>query len=243
MPKTSNPLVKSSGGQATNIILTVIVLVVAVVVIGGVLLFSGKGQSGGGVDPAVLRKPDSHVLSQAPDNKVTLVEFYDLQCPACYQYYTAVTKQIEQQYQGRITFVTRNFPLDAHPLAMQAAKTVEAAGLQGKYREMYHMTYDNWESWAPAPDGTPSHDQQRATTQLDSFAQKLGLDLNRLHKDMNSPQVTGFIERDKADGNAANVQSTPSFFINGKQFQPKGAKTVEDLVNAFRGELDKELNK
>src|SRR5437763_17162000 len=101
MPKTSNPLVKQSGGPTINIILAVVVLVVAVAVIGGVLLFSGTSKnsnpnSNGAAVPAdVLRKPDSNVVGQAPDNKVTLVEFYDFQCPACAQYYP-ITKQIEQ---------------------------------------------------------------------------------------------------------------------------------------------------
>src|SRR5437016_5138097 len=100
MPKTTNPLAKKSA-FSINVILTLIVVVAAAVVIGGVLVFNGNG---GKNSAAVLRRPDSNTLSVAPDNRVTLVEFLDYQCPACHNYYAGITKKLEQDYQGRITF-------------------------------------------------------------------------------------------------------------------------------------------
>ncbi len=84
--------------------------------IGGVLLTnSGNNQSAAAAVPAgVLHKPDSHTLTEAPVDKVTVVEFLDYQCPACAAYYQNVIQSVEQDYQGQITFVVRNFPLDMH---------------------------------------------------------------------------------------------------------------------------------
>jgi protein-disulfide isomerase len=245
MPKTTNPLTKRSGASI-NIILTVIVVVVAAVVIGGVLLLNGNHNEGSSatVSADVLRKPDSHTLTQSPDNKVTVVEFLDYQCPSCAQYYKGITQRLEQDYQGRITFVTRNYPLDMHPLAVPAAKAAEAAALQGKYKEMYHAIYDNYQSWALSPDGqNVSSDAQKAGAQFDQFAQQVGLDLQRFHQDMQSPQVADRINRDKADGDQAKVQGTPTIFVNGQQFQGKPNSTAAQIDQQLRGELDKELGK
>lgn len=251
MSKNQNPVTKKSGASI-NIILTVIVVIVAVVVIGGVLYFKNSGNSNttgsGASQPTVaadvLRKSDSHLLTEASNGKVTVTEFLDYQCPGCHAYYQGLTKQIEQDYAGRITFVTRNYPLQMHPLAQPAARAAEAAGLQGKYKEMYHALYDNYQSWAIAADGkNVSDDQAKATAQFDNYAQQIGLDLTKFHQDIASPAVQSKIDADIADGNKAGVQGTPTIFINGKQFDTNGVQTYQQLAQKFRQELDAELNK
>lgn len=246
MPKNSNPLTKKSG-PSTNMILTIIVAVAAVLIVGAVLLFSGSGNdnsnAGGSRVPAeVLTNPSSHTLSESPDGKVTVVEFLDYQCPMCKKYYDNITKQVEQDYQGRITFVTRNFPLDMHPLAMLAAKATEAAALQGKYEEMYHGVYDEWQSWAVAPDGKQtSDDEQQARAVFDGIAQRSGLDLAKFHQDMDSPQVQQQIDRDIADGEKAGIEGTPTIFVNGQKWQPSDVQTFDEAAKQFRQHLDQEL--
>jgi protein-disulfide isomerase len=244
MSKKSNPLTRRRG-MSSNFVLTAIVLIVAIAVIGGVLVFHGDNNKQGGAASAAraeaLRKPDSHTLSEARGDKVTVVEFLDYQCPSCAAYYKNLTKQIEHEYAGRITFVTRNFPLDVHPLAMPAGQAAEAAALQGKYQQMYRALFDQYDSWAVASDGeNVSQDEQRARARFDEFGRQIGLDLARFHQDMASPQVTERIERDKADGQKAGVSGTPTLFINGKQFEASG-QTFQDVAGQFRAEIDKEL--
>jgi protein-disulfide isomerase len=249
MPKTTkNPLTRTRG-VSINTVLTVVVVVVAVVVFGGVLLVNrsdaptGSAPGAAAVPMEVLRKPDSHTLTEAGDGKVTVVEFLDYQCPACAGYYMNVTKKLEQDYAGRITFVTRNFPLQMHPLAVPAAKAAEAAALQGKYSEMYHALFDNYLSWARTEDGNgASADPARAQAHFDEFARQIGLDLDRFHQDMNSAEVAQRIERDQADGDTAGVTGTPTIFVNGQQFTPTGNSFAE--VDAqLRALLDAELAK
>lgn len=247
--KTTKPL-GTRRGPSANIILTATVVLVAVAVIGGVLLFSGgnnqddnQGADAAAVPAEQLRTPDSHTLIEASDGKVTVVEFLDYQCPACAAYYKNITKQVEQDYDGRITFVTRNFPLEMHPLAMPAARAAEAASLQGSYRQMYHALYDNYPSWALTPDGqSMSDDEQRARTQFDQFAQQIGLDLDQFHRDMASQQVTDRINQDKTAGEQVGVQGTPTIFVNGMQFEPTG-QTFPAVADQLRGQLDQELNR
>src|SRR5215510_3237786 len=89
-----------------------------------------------------------------------------------------------------------------HPNAMPAAKAVVAAGKQGKFWEMHDVVSQN--------------SSQLGGDKLKELAGQVGLDVPRWEKDTNSPDVQAAIDKDSADGRAANVQGTPTFFINGK---------------------------
>ncbi|AXB42193.1 DsbA family protein [Amycolatopsis albispora] len=245
--RSSNP-VTAKRGLSPNIVVTLVIVVVAALVLGGILLFGGSedGDNGGAgdqprVSAEVLRKPDSHTLIEAPDGKVTLVEFLDYQCPACASYYRNITSKIEQDYAGRITFVTRNFPLEMHPLAVPAAEAAEAAALQGKYREMYHALYDNFQQWAVSPDGqNVNSDAAAAKALFSGYAEQLGLDMAKYEADLGSPQVRAAIEQGRADGQQAGVTSTPTLFVNGIKFQPQG-DTFGAVDKELRELIDREL--
>ncbi|MFE2756107.1 DsbA family protein [Actinosynnema sp. NPDC059335] len=225
-------------GPSLNAILTGVVVLVAVLVIGGVLLFN-RSDEGGTAPKEALFPAGAHTLSRVEGDKVTLVEFLDFQCPACASYYANITKELERDYQGRITFVTRNFPLQMHPLAVPAARAAEAAGKQGKFAEMYHALYDGFDQWAVDGQST-SDDLPRATAKFEEFATAIGLDLARFRADVASPEVQEIIDRDVADGRELGVSSTPTFFVNGEKFQPAEG-TIAEVEREMRGKLDAAL--
>lgn len=253
MARKSRSSVTSPRGLSANVIITIAIVVVAAVVIGGVLLFNrseddntGDNTGGGGGDgpiPTELRvHGDSNLLAEAEgasEGKVTIVEFLDYQCPACAAYYMNVTKQLEEDYAGRITFVTRNFPLDSHPLAQQAARAAEAAALQGKYREMYHQLYDNYEQWAVNGQQV-SDNTQRATTLFEGYATTIGLDIAQYRAALTDPSVQERIDADAAAGQKVGVDSTPTFFVNGQKFVPEGDK-FSDVADQMREQIDAAL--
>ncbi len=241
--KQQNPLTVRKGLSA-NAWTTIAIAVVAVLVIGGVLIFNQRDSTGPGprVVPAeMLRKPDSNLLTQASNNTVTVVEFLDYQCPACESYYQNVTKKLEQDYADRITFVTRNFPLEIHPLAIAAGKAAEAAALQGKYHEMYDKLYSGYRAWAVTGDGqTIGNDRSRAQDRFETYAQEIGLDLPRFRADAASPAVQQRIDRDLADGKQADITGTPMIFVNGTKFAPTG-KAYDAIAEELRGRIDRAL--
>jgi len=251
MARKSRSSVTAPRGLSANVIITIAIVVVAAVVIGGVLLFNGSGEDssgdggggGGGTVPTELRvQSDSNLLTEAEGasaGKVTIVEFLDYQCPACAAYYLNVTKQLEADYAGRITFVTRNFPLDSHPLAQQAARAAEAAALQGRYKEMYHQLYDNYEQWAVNGQQV-SDDADRAATLFEEYATAIGLDLAKYQEALTAPSVQERIEADVAAGREVGVDSTPTFFVNGEKFQPEGDK-FSDVADQLREQIDAAL--
>lgn len=247
MPKSSNP-VTTRGGASINLVLTVIVLLVAVGVIGGVLYAKGgtNNQQQPGPDQTVpaatLNPPDANTLSKSPDGKVVLTEFLDFQCPSCQQFYQQLTKELEQKYQGRITYVTRNYPLvQAHPLSMLAAHASEAAAAQGKYPQMYHELNDNWNTWALDSPGAqePSSNAPRAQQLFTSYAQQIGLDVNKFQQDLNSPAIDAKVKKDMADGDKAGVSGTPTFFLNGKKLDFSNGVSKQ----SFYQQIDQALGK
>ncbi|MGH3545376.1 MAG: DsbA family protein [Mycobacteriales bacterium] len=228
-------------GISANAILTAAVVTIAIGIIVGALLVnrSNNGGEDAGSGGSQLQR---HTLIEAADKKVTVVEFLDYQCPACASFYTGVTKQLERDYSGRITFVARNFPLEVHPLALPAARAAEAAAEQDKYSQMYHALYDNYRQWAVSSGGGISDDTDRAEARFEDYARAIGLDIDRFRRDAASPEIGRHIETDLADGARAGVTSTPGIFVNGKKFQPTG-DSYADVDRQLRELLDSELKR
>ena len=149
-----------------------------------------------------------HVEGKA-DSKVVLIEYGDFQCPGCASS-QPVMKELVEKYKGQIAFAFRNYPLyQAHPNAFSSASAAEAAGLQGKYWEMYHKLFENQSAWRDLSGA------ERTNYYL-SLASDLKLDTAKFTTDIDSEAVKKKIDFDTALGQKAEVTGTPSFYLNGK---------------------------
>ncbi len=165
-----------------------------------------------------------HTFGKA-DSKVMFVEYGDFQCPGCGAAFAPV-KAVTEKYKNQIAFVFRNFPLASiHPNARAAAATAEAAGLQGKYWEMHDKLYEGQNTW-----GSLSSNER--TNFFASYAQELGLNVDRFKTDLASQEVNKKINFDQAVGKKVGVNSTPTFFLNGKKM---------DNIYAQNGGIDQDL--
>ncbi|BCJ57531.1 DsbA family protein [Micromonospora endophytica] len=178
------------------------------------------------VDPAVLVRADSHRLSTAADGKVTLVEFLDFECEACGAVYPAI-EEIRDTYGDRITFVVRYFPIPSHPNAELAARAAQAAANQDRFPQMYATLFENQESWG--------HQRTPQTERFVEYARTIGLDVDRFQRDLDDPATAERVARDRADGETAGVQGTPTFFLNGRQLTE--IRTQADMIAAIDAAL------
>lgn len=155
------------------------------------------------------------------DGKLTLIEYSDFQCPACGTYYPIV-KQIQLDYKD-LLFVYRNFPLKSlHQNAENAAHAAEAAGRQDKFWEMHDLLFERQKEWS---------DQKDITQIFDKYAQELKLDVKKFEQDRTSQEVKKKIEADSKSGSAAQVQATPTFFLNGKKIEaPRGYDEFRQVI-------------
>ena len=163
-----------------------------------------------------------------PNAKVTLMEYSDFQCPACAAYHPLV-KQLLANYNGKIYFVYRYFPLAAtHQNAMISSLAAYSAGLQNKFWEMHDMLFQAQNSWATS---------SKAKETFMDYAKKLDLDIDKFKTDLESDKGKNFINDTYNKGQAIGVNSTPTFFINGSKIQ--NPRTYND----FKSLIDNEINK
>ncbi|RMH33035.1 MAG: hypothetical protein D6687_08890 [Acidobacteria bacterium] len=159
---------------------------------------------------------------------VVIEEFADFQCPTCAVMHPVV-KELQATYGNQIKIIFRNFPLPMHSKAFDAALAAEAAGFQGKFWEMQNLLFTNQQLWATEPD-------HRKT--FESYAERLGLDVEKFRSDMASAQAKNRVQEDIKRGMALKVNSTPSFFLNGK---PVPYEQTE--FTRFKALIDAELAK
>lgn len=138
-----------------------------------------------------------------PGAPVVLVEFADFQCPAC-RAARPVLEEALKKHDGQARLVFKNFPLSIHQYGEKLARAARAAQNQGKFWEMYAALFDNQERISPPV--------------IDELAKGLGLDLAKFQKDMESEAVADAVTRDRKQGERLDLQSTPTIFINGRQF-------------------------
>jgi len=209
---------------------------------GGLLLWRSHSSTPLKVAAGKPGAEPSHIRGAA-NARVTLEEFGDFQCPPC-ALLAATLLKVEHDYAESVRVVFRQFPLAMHAHAMTAACAAEAAGLQGRFWEMHDLLFQNAMVWGkePArpfikvtkPDGSPDENAMGVRAVFSGYAAKLGLDVQRFNKDMDSEQVKARINLDQERANSIGVDRTPILFIDGVQipFSSFGEKELRGVIDA-----------
>ena len=200
---------------------TVVVAAVAAVLLGGLVVrevVAEPDEVDEGTRSTVAVRADSHRLDTADDDKVTLVEFLDLECESCAAAYPFV-EDLREKYAGRVTFVMRYFPLESHLNSRNAAHAVEAAARQDRLEDMYARMFETQQQWGES--------QESQAPLFRTFADELGLDLATYDADVASEAVAARVQADVDDGLALGVTGTPTFFLNGEKVE---AASTDDFV-------------
>lgn len=162
---------------------------------------------------ASLPLPDQITSSDwirgSASSTVTLVEYSDFQCPACGAYFPLVERLVKENA-TTTRLVYRHFPLPQHANAIPASLASEAAGKQGKFWEMYDMIFSTQKDWEASTDSAKI---------FSGYAQKLGLDMTKYAADVASKEIKDKITASVAAGQKAGINSTPTFYVNGKKIQ------------------------
>ena len=167
---------------------------------------SGSAQGPPSSSPeAAITKPNVKVSSP-----VVLEEYGDYQCPPCGLLYPEL-KKIEIEYGKQLHIVFHHFPIPKlHKNALAAAHAAEAARNQNKFWEMHDRLYRNQKAWAELEDPRPI---------FISYAQELGLNVERFVRDMDSPEVDQRINADIQRAASLGVKGTPTVFIDNYELK------------------------
>jgi protein-disulfide isomerase len=152
---------------------------------------------------------------------ITIVEFSDFHCPYCRMVQPTLDRILEK-YPTQVRFAYRDIPLDAlHPQARAVAEAARCANDQGKFWPFHDTVY---RSAARADE-----------TSLKMMAAAAGLDVAPFMACVASGKHKASLEQDAADAARLGVNSTPSFFINGRPL--RGAQPFEAFVQVIEDEL------
>jgi protein-disulfide isomerase len=168
---------------------------------------------------------DGRVIFGNKDAPITIVEYSDFQCPYCGRGFQTV-KEIEKDYGDKVRIVFKHLPLDFHPMAMPAAKYFEAIAMQDhKKAEKFHdEVFSNQKELT-----------QDGEKYLKSVVKKVGANLAKVEKDINSEGVQKRIATDMEEAKKFEFSGTPGFLINGVSL--RGAYPAPE----FKKIIDKQL--
>jgi protein-disulfide isomerase len=134
-----------------------------------------------------------------PDGEITVVEFFDYNCGYCKHGLRDVVKLVETDPKVRVVF--KELPILSKG-SEEASHVALAAQKQGKYWELHKAMLS-----------AKGQMNEAAALQI---AEKLGLDMDKLKKDMASPEVKAEIEKAAALAKKLGVNGTPHFLIGDR---------------------------
>lgn len=168
-------------------------------------------------DAGVVYKIEpGHSPMRGPRNApVTIVEFSDFQCPYCAGL-QSVLDQVLKAFPKEVNLVYKQFPLNIHQYARQAAVASMAAHQQGKFWALHDKMFQNFSAINEE--------------NIKKWAREAGLNMADFEKAMQSGSLETAVQRDIADGAAARVIGTPTLFVSGKRIQDRSFEGFKKVI-------------
>ena len=160
--------------------------------------------------PDLLHDPATQVMGNVTSD-CAIVEFFDNQCPYCQANEPEIQKLLKDD--GKVKLVLKEFPI-LGPISLVASKAALASVKQGKYAQFHEALLAH-----------KGHYDKAAL--VDEIAKSVGLDLDKLHKDMDSPEIQAEIDKNIDLGRALDINGTPGFVIGDQIIG--GASSVDEL--------------
>ncbi len=163
-----------------------------------------NGQSPPPPDQKTIVLTGTAPLKGLASAQVTIVELADFQCPYCKKAEDTVA-DVLKAYPTKVKIVWRNFPLKFHPQAELAAEAAVEAFKQ-KGNDGFWKMHDALYAHQTDPDGLER-------SQIDGYAQKIGLDMGKVRTSLDTGANAGTVDRDFKSGENAGITGAPTFFV------------------------------
>jgi protein-disulfide isomerase len=162
-----------------------------------------------------LHNPPAGYSSGAAEADVTLVEFCDYTSTKCRSVDPVLREALKRD--GNVRYVIRPVPVDT--TGEKYVQFVYAAGEQGKFIEMHDALITDFRAL----------DEPRKA----ELAKLLGLDLEKLNKDMGSENVVKKMQENLRLTEAYGTTSFPQFIAGNIVWQPQQKPAPEDFIAIF----------
>ncbi|MCC6887750.1 MAG: DsbA family protein [Hyphomicrobiales bacterium] len=164
---------------------------------------------------AVLRDADNPVLGN-PDGDITIVEYFDYQCPYCRKVAPVLAQVMRED--GKLRVVLKDWPILGQP-SRYAARLVLAAKFQGKYQA--------------ANEALIGRGGRLTEADADETLAAAGVDLARAKADLdaNKNKIDALLRRNDLQAQAFGFRGTPAFIVG--TFRVPQALTAEQFKQAI----------
>ena len=162
-----------------------------------------------------------------PNAPVKIEEYSDFQCVYCARFSAETEPRIVDEYvsSGKVYFVYKNYAFLGQP-SVDAAEASLCAGDQGKFWEYHDILFANQQEGDP---------RAFSDARLEAFAETLGMDVPVFTACLDDDRHMDQVRQEYAEGAALGVNSTPTFFVNGKEVS--GAQPFD----VFQAEIEAAL--
>ena len=224
-----------------------IALIIAILAgFGGLVIWTSTRQAApvtdyGDLEPNSIQTPNNlngqigdHLRGKT-DSKVVFMEYADMMCAGCAGSIFTV-ESLFDEYQDRVAFGFRHYPIQGHPNSRSAAAAVESAGMQGHFWEMLKAMYVERNSWLETTGSA------RTDAYVEVFKRNVpDGDADKFKKNLGNPNIENKINYDHELGVRQIVMATPSFYVNGKEISLEDCRTQMDIKNKIAAEIDRQL--
>lgn len=178
--------------------------------------------------PTSIAHPQANGKAMGDPNAPVKIDIYeDFQCPNCRDYSQDIEPQIIEQYiaTGQVYYEYHHMPfLDdgAGKESDQAANASMCAAEQGKFWEYKEIVFANWNG---------ENEGAYSDLRLVTFAEKLGLDMDKFNACFEDNPYKGIIDNDLASGYSQGINSVPTVLVNGERV-PAALQNIQQAVDA-----------
>jgi len=161
-----------------------------------------------------------------PDAKVTVIEYASYTCPHCASFHAGTFKDLKKNYidTDKINFVFREVYFDRYGL--WASMIARCAGPE-KFFGLTDLVFQSQSSWTRAGEPAAIVDELRKLGRLAGIdAETLEVCLN------NNEKAKNLVAWYQAKAGADNIDSTPSFIINGKKYKNMSFAEMSQIIDA-----------
>jgi len=177
-------------------------------------------------DDVIIIEP-KEVFVGKKDAPVTLMEFGEYESEECAKA-NEIVKQLLEDYEGKIRFQFRHFPLTLiHQRSLKASESAVAAAQEGKFWEMHNVLFHNR--------------RNLGTTSLKLYSKEAGVKNKKFLDDLVNGMYGWQVQDDIKEGHNRGIKEIPAFFVN--DVMVTGKPTYANISAAIDAALKKSKSK
>jgi len=179
-------------------------------------------------DSIVTKRADRGRILGDTTAKLWVIMASDFQCPYCKQWHDARFNELMSKYvnTGRVRLGFINFPLSQHQNALPAAEAGMCAAAQNKFLPMHEALFATQPKWENLRDPRPM---------FDSIATAVGVNKPAYRECVDKHLTLPLIEADHDRWATTGINSTPTFFVGGRQVPGGADADVGAAIDAALG--------